>query len=52
MENRCKICGMPVNHIKICNHCQLVREERRFLKTLAREDLRENQSTHQNPKSS
>lgn len=41
MPNRCRICGIPVNYVSICNHCRTVREERRFLKMVAREELRE-----------
>lgn len=40
MGNRCKICGTPVNHVKICNFCSTVREERRFIKMVNREELR------------
>lgn len=40
MANRCRICGTPVSHVKICNHCSTVKEERRFLKMVNREELR------------
>lgn len=41
MVNRCRICGAPVSHVTVCNHCRTVREERRFLKMVSREELRE-----------
>lgn len=41
MASRCKICGTPVSHIDICNHCRTVREERRFFKMVNREELKE-----------
>jgi hypothetical protein len=40
MANRCRICGAPVTHVKICNHCSTVKEERRFIKMVNREELR------------
>ena len=41
MINRCRICGAPVSHVNICNHCRTVREERRFIKMVTREELKE-----------
>ncbi|MBT8340341.1 MAG: hypothetical protein HKP58_18700 [Desulfatitalea sp.] len=43
MGSRCKICGTPVSHLDICNHCRTVREERRFFKMVNREELKETQ---------
>lgn len=40
MSNRCAICGTPVNHVKICNYCSTVKEERRFMKMVNREELK------------
>ncbi len=40
MGNRCKICGVPVSHVDICNHCRNVRKERRFFKMVNREELK------------
>jgi len=50
MEGRCRVCGTPVHHVKICNHCRTVREERRFIKMVAREELKAAQTAEQNPK--
>jgi hypothetical protein len=50
MEGRCRICGTPVYHVKICNHCQTVREERRFMKMVTREELKETRALEQNRK--
>ena len=41
MANRCRICGAPVSHVTICNHCRTVREERRFFNMVTREELKE-----------
>ena len=43
MGSRCKICGTPVSHVDICNHCRNVREERRFFKMVNREELKATQ---------
>lgn len=43
MGSRCKICGTPVSHVDICNHCRTVREERRFFKMVNREELKATQ---------
>lgn len=50
MESRCRICGTPVNHVKICNHCQTVRKERRFIKMVTREEFKATQAAEQNRK--
>jgi len=43
MGSRCKICGTPVSHVSICNHCRNVREERRFFKMVNREEFKATQ---------
>lgn len=43
MGSRCKICGTPVSHVSICNHCRNVREERRFFKMVNNEELKATQ---------
>ena len=43
MGSRCKICGTPVSHVTICNHCRNVREERRFFKMVNHEELKATQ---------
>ena len=40
MVYRCRICGTPVNYVKICNYCSTVKEERRFIKMVNREELK------------
>lgn len=47
MEGRCRICGTPTRHVKICNYCQTVREERRFMKMVNREELRATRAVDQ-----
>jgi|GEM_PF-3421448 len=43
MGSRCRICGTPVSHVTICNHCRNVREERRFFKMVNHEELKATQ---------
>ena len=43
MGSRCRICGTPVSHVTICNHCRTVREERRFFKMVNHEELKATQ---------
>ncbi len=52
MGNRCLICGTPVNHVKICNYCSTVKEERRFIKMVNREELKASRAINDLPKES
>ena len=45
MGSRCRICGIPVSHVTVCNYCRTVREERRFFKMVNREELKATQET-------
>lgn len=39
MKGRCRICGVVVSDVTICNSCSIALEERRFLKMVNREEL-------------
>jgi hypothetical protein len=47
MVKRCLICGTPVSNISICNYCRTEREERDFLNSVTREEIREAQMINQ-----
>lgn len=49
MASRCKICGTPVSYVDVCNHCRNVREERRFLRMVNREELKETLTLSKDP---
>ncbi len=43
MGSRCKICGTPVSHVDVCNHCRNVSKDRRFFKMVNREEFKATQ---------